>query len=158
MQTIENNAYGLQLTLDGYAAKQELCSDVAHLYNLLMELPGHIGMRRVGFPHIIQITEPGIKGLSGFVFIMESHISIHTYEERGFVTADVYSCKNFDETKTQNYLIEAFGIQAFESNTAIRGKRFQNLPVQFPPNLATSKLGRISQGEDFSSSKKQYSS
>jgi S-adenosylmethionine decarboxylase len=150
MKSPQNNAYGLQLTLDGYAADQKLCGDVAHLYDLLMKLPAHIGMRRVGFPNIIQITETGIRGLSGFVFIMESHISIHTYEERGFVTADVYSCKNFDEIKTQNYLIEAFKIQAFESSTAIRGKRFQNLPVQSPPNFAVAKLEGGSQGESFS--------
>lgn len=129
MEIQNTNAYGLQLTLDGYAADPVLCGDVANLYNLLMKLPEHIGMRRVGFPHIIKIDEPGIKGLSGFVFIMESHISIHTYEERGFVTADVYSCKTFDEEKTRSYLTKAFAIQAFESSLAIRGKQFQNLPT-----------------------------
>lgn len=134
METSITNAYGLQLTLDGYAADQKLCSDVAHLYDLLMKLPAHIGMRRVGFPHIIQITEPGIKGLSGFVFIMESHISIHTYEERGFITADVYSCKTFDEKATIEYLTSAFAVQAFESNTEVRGKQFQNLPMHPSPS------------------------
>lgn len=139
MESINTNAYGLQLMLDGYAADQKLCGDVAHLYNLLMEFPAHIGMRRVGFPHIIHITEPGIKGLSGFVFIMESHISIHTYEERGFVTADVYSCKSFNEQKTADYLIKAFNIQAFESNVTIRGRQFQNMPIQPSPSLASAK-------------------
>lgn len=136
MKVQKTNAYGLQLTLDGYAASQELCGDVTNLYNVLMELPSHIGMRRVGFPHIIKIDEPGIKGLSGFVFIMESHISIHTYEERGFVTADVYSCKSFDEKKTSEFLTEAFAIQAFESNVAVRGRQFQSLPMQPLPEHA----------------------
>lgn len=138
MSPQETTAYGLQLTLDGYAADQKLCGDVTNLYNVLMQLPSHIGMRRVGFPHIIKIDEPGIKGLSGFVFIMESHISIHTYEERGFVTADVYSCKTFDEKKTSDFLTQAFNIQVFESNTAIRGKQFQNLPtISIPQQLYT---------------------
>lgn len=123
-------AYGLQLTLDGYASTQSLCANVEHVYNVLMELPAHIGMRRVGFPHIIKIDEPGIKGLSGFVFIMESHISIHTYEERGFVTIDVYSCKTFDEKQTREFLTRAFGIQAFETNLIVRGKRFGTIPLQ----------------------------
>ncbi len=135
MDTPTINAYGLQLTFDGYAADQHLCGDVAHLYDLLMKLPAHIGMRRVGFPNIIQITEDGIRGLSGFVFIMESHISIHTYEERGFVTADVYSCKTFDEEKTRDFLIDAFNVGAFESNVAVRGRQFQNLPIHPIPSF-----------------------
>ena len=141
METPENNAYGLQLTLDGYAANRKLCGDVEHLYNLLMEFPAHIGMRRVGFPHIIKITEQGIRGLSGFVFIMESHISIHTYEERGFVTVDVYSCKSFEEQKTVKYIISAFDIQAFESNISVRGKQFQNLPMHPLPSKVETQLG-----------------
>jgi S-adenosylmethionine decarboxylase len=28
--------------------------------------------------------------------IAESHIAFHTFPEQGFVTADVYSCKDFD--------------------------------------------------------------
>lgn len=148
MEPIQNNAYGLQLTLDGYAADQKLCGNVAHIYDLLMTLPAHIGMRRVGFPHIIQITEAGIKGLSGFVFIMESHISIHTYEERGFVTADVYSCKTFDEKKTREYITQAFGIQAYESNIAVRGRQFQSLPVHpFPASAHDAGAGLSVQEE-----------
>lgn len=130
MKTLQKNAYGLQLTFDGYVANPHLCDNVTHLYEFLMEFPKLIGMRRVGFPHIIQITEEGIRGLSGFVFIMESHISIHTYSERGFVTADVYSCKTFDEKVANKYLSNAFDIQTFESAIAIRGKRFLNSPTQ----------------------------
>jgi S-adenosylmethionine decarboxylase len=141
MELQKHNPYGLQLTLDGYAANQELCGDVSHLYDLLMSFPAHIGMRRVGFPHIIKITEEGIKGLSGFVFIMESHISIHTYEERGFVTADVYSCKSFDEQKTIEYLTSAFGIKVFDSNISIRGKQFQSVPTNTLPQKTSILLG-----------------
>jgi len=36
--------------------------------------------------------DPG--GWSGFVIIAESHISIHTFPARRFVSIDVYTCKN----------------------------------------------------------------
>ncbi|MCD5381570.1 MAG: S-adenosylmethionine decarboxylase [Candidatus Pacebacteria bacterium] len=36
--------------------------------------------------------DPG--GLSGFVMIAESHVSLHTFPNRGFVTIDVYTCQN----------------------------------------------------------------
>ena len=34
------------------------------------------------------------EGVTGIVVIAESHISIHTFPARGFLSADVYSCKN----------------------------------------------------------------
>jgi S-adenosylmethionine decarboxylase len=38
-------------------------------------------------------------GISGFVFIAESHIGIHTFVEQNYVNIDVFSCKDFDTGK-----------------------------------------------------------
>ena len=88
-------------------------------------------MRPIGFPQIVSVEEPGIAGLSGFTFIMESHISIHTYQERGFVTADIYSCKDFDTAAAANFIAAHFSVTTFETNVVLRGKRF-NLPTSLP--------------------------
>lgn len=117
-------AYGLQLCIDGYGAPRERLEDVALLYRTLMELPEKIGMRRIGYPHIIEIRETPITGLSGFTFIMESHVSIHTYSERGFITADIYSCKEFDAGSASTYLQSIFGITTMETQILVRGKNF----------------------------------
>lgn len=109
---MKDTSYGLHLMVDAYGAPSEKLSDIALLYKLLSDLPGLIGMRRVSSPQILHVEEEGIAGLSGFVFIMESHISVHTYSERGFLTADVYSCKAFDYEKAVSYLREAFGFSS----------------------------------------------
>jgi S-adenosylmethionine decarboxylase len=124
MKNIPKDAYGLLLTFDGYGASKDLCGDVNLLHEILTALPGHINMRRLGNPHIESVDEPGIAGLSGFTFIMESHISIHTYIERGFVTADIYSCKWFDTEEAAKFLVKAFHIDSFEVSDIIRGARF----------------------------------
>jgi S-adenosylmethionine decarboxylase len=124
MTTLPHNAYGLLLAFDGYGADKKRCADTGRLYRFLMDLPETIGMRRLGFPHLVQVNEPSIRGLSGFVFIMESHISIHTYEERGFVTADVYSCKSFDPERLCSALSSFFRTTSHESRVIIRGKQF----------------------------------
>ena len=36
-------------------------------------------------------------GISGIVLIKESHIAIHTYEERKTLFLDIFSCKAFEE-------------------------------------------------------------
>jgi len=78
----ETKNYGLHLTVDGYNGSPDKLADVNRMYQFLNELPALIGMHKVGFPHIIQFTEKDIAGISGFQFIMESHISMHTYSNR----------------------------------------------------------------------------
>jgi S-adenosylmethionine decarboxylase len=128
MTTLPQGAYGLLLTFDGYEASKESCADVGLLHSILTELPGRIGMRRIGEPRSVSVDEPGIAGLSGFTFIMESHISIHTYSERGFVTADIYSCKWFDAEVAARYIADAFAIPSYETSRIVRGARFDPLP------------------------------
>jgi S-adenosylmethionine decarboxylase len=96
------------------------------LLKVLRELPALIQMRRLGEPHLVRVDEPGIAGLSGFTFIMESHISIHTYAERGFVTADVYSCKSFDTEIAERYLRNVFEITHAETHSLPRGLQFRD--------------------------------
>lgn len=124
MSALPEHAYGLLLAFDGYGASRERCADEARLRQVLVELPEHIGMRRIGEPHAVRVDEEGIAGLSGFTFIMESHISIHTYEERGFITADIYSCKWFDANEAAHYIANAFSIEFFECKDLFRGLRF----------------------------------
>ena len=50
-----------------------------------------------------EVKDPG--GWTGFVVIQESHISIHTFPKRGFVSADVYTCKNGMD---KEYILEFF--------------------------------------------------
>ncbi|HEY0011210.1 MAG TPA: S-adenosylmethionine decarboxylase [Candidatus Paceibacterota bacterium] len=132
MSTPDSAAYGLLLALDGYGADVRDCADGAKLRNLLQTLPPSIGMRPLGEPHTVYVDEEGIRGLSGFTFIMESHISIHTYEERGFVTADIYSCKLFDTQTAAEYITQAFGLTNVETQVITRGRGFHNLPLPTP--------------------------
>ena len=67
--------------------------------------------------------DPG--GVSGFVMIAESHISIHTFPLRGFISADVYTCQNSLEVeRICQYFADAFGLQDLEINVVKRGTRY----------------------------------
>ncbi len=47
------------------------------------------------------------QGISAFVLLAESHISIHTYPEKGFAGIDCYTCgEEVDPTKAVRFLIE----------------------------------------------------
>jgi len=116
--------YGLHLMVDGYGADNRLLHDVSHIFDVLDKLPGIIGMRKIGFPHMAKFDEEDIAGVSGVVMIMESHISIHTYSKKDFLTADIYSCKEFDSQTAVDFLKRSFNIQQMETHLVKRGAKF----------------------------------
>jgi S-adenosylmethionine decarboxylase len=77
-------------------------------------------------PYVFKYTgvKPEDWGLSGFVLIAESHISVHTFPEKSFLSVDIFSCKHFDIEFSKRYLVDVFGIQKTESNVLDRGTEF----------------------------------
>ncbi len=122
MPVIRN--YGLHLTLDGYGADHIKLADINLLFETLNELPEKIGMRKIGFPHIAQFKEAEIAGISGIIMVVESHISIHTYSNKEFISLDVYSCKQFNPQIVIDYIKKIYNIGEMEINVIDRGKKF----------------------------------
>src|ERR1700741_1287228 len=107
--------FGEHLTIDGYGGKQELLDNKELVLGCLSELVEKIGMKKLAEPVVYQALannkkDPG--GWTGFVIIQESHISIHTFPARGFLSADVYTCKNgLDTDLVIDYFKERFQLQ-----------------------------------------------
>lgn len=119
--------FGLHLMLDAYNCDPKMLNDKKLVYNILDTLPEKIGMKKLMKPYVLfaeanDKRDPG--GWSGFVMIQESHISLHTFIKRRFVTADVYSCKKFDTKKIINYFKKVFKTPDVESYIETRGKRY----------------------------------
>jgi S-adenosylmethionine decarboxylase len=110
--------------IDGYGADPEKLGDAGLVFETLDALPGLIGMRKIGFPHLARFTEGEIAGVTGFVLIMESHISIHTYSKKGFLTMDVYSCKAFEPSIAVERVRDAFGVEEMDVQMMERGRKF----------------------------------
>lgn len=126
--------FGEHLTIDGYRGEREKLNDKRLVLRCLQELPEKIGMRILGEPHVYPAPgndgkDPG--GWSGFVIIIESHISIHTFPDRRFVSIDVYSCKNgMDTDFISNYFSQAFGLKDLEKNFIKRGTRYPDKNIR----------------------------
>lgn len=88
----------MHLIVDGYSSNRALLEDEEFLRRFLGSYPSRIGMTRISEPSIIRYEEgdPQDWGISGFVFLAESHVSVHTFAQRGYVNIDVFSCKDFD--------------------------------------------------------------
>ncbi len=85
-------------------------------------------MRRISEPQVtVYDGKPGSfdkGGISAFVLLAESHISIHTLPSDKYASIDIFSCKEFDFDKAQNFLMKTFEAKKAEKNLLMRGKSF----------------------------------
>jgi len=120
--------FGEHFTVDGYGGDKDKLNDKSLVKQCLQELPGKLGMSILMGPEIIQAFSNNLKdpgGWTGFVVIAESHISIHTFPLRGFVSIDVYTCQNgLDVDFISDYFSKAFGLKDLEKNFIKRGLRY----------------------------------
>lgn len=128
MSEMKQAHFGEHLTLDGYGGSYEKLDDRELVLSCLLELPEKLGMHPLAEPVVYaaadnQLRDPG--GWSGFVVIAESHISIHTFPKRRFVSIDAYTCKNGMDTGIAiEYFKEKFDLDETETNLVIRGKKY----------------------------------
>jgi len=60
-------------------------------------------------------------GVSGAVIVEESHLTIHTWPEYGFASADFFTCGDIDPWKSFEYLEEVLKAEFSESVEIPRG-------------------------------------
>jgi S-adenosylmethionine decarboxylase len=120
--------FGEHLMIDGYGGSEAKLNDEILVRRSLSELVEKMGMRKLSEPVVYfapgnNIKDPG--GWSGFVVIEESHISIHTFPKKGFVSADVYTCKNGMDTRIViDYFKSIFELAEVEQNFVKRGLKY----------------------------------
>ena len=125
---MENAHFGEHVTIDGYGGDKGALDDKDLVLKCLQELPAVLGMHVLARPEVYFAPandgkDPG--GWTGFVVIAESHISIHTFPARQFVSIDVYTCKNgMDAEFIKDYFREAFKLSELEVNFLKRGTRY----------------------------------
>ena len=128
----------MHLIIDGYSGNAQKMQDVEFIYELLDAYPSQIGMTRISPPKVSKYvgSKPEDWGVSGFVLIAESHISIHTFPERSYINIDIFSCKEFDAEQAIKDLQQRFGLAEIRSYILNRGLEYYN--NQQPSLLADS--------------------
>jgi len=126
--------FGEHLMIDGYGGDFELLNSEAVVKRALDELPLVMGMNKLAPPVVYSAPDNGKKdpgGWSGIVVIAESHISVHTFPARGFVSIDVYTCQNgLDQERIKEYFKKAFKLNELEVNFVLRGKKYPLQNIQ----------------------------
>lgn len=97
------NTIGYHYVIEASGCDPEILTDANALKKILLEA-AKVGEMDVRSTYFYKFTPQGV---SGMVIVSESHISIHTWPEKGYAAIDVYTCDtNSKPEKTVNYILE----------------------------------------------------
>lgn len=106
----EAAVFGPHLMIDLKKVAYEVQSDFKLHYDFLYKLPDMIGMTRIEMPKVFPYDGliPEDRGITGTVIIAESHITVHSFELKGWTFIDVFSCKPFKVDECLRYILNTF--------------------------------------------------
>lgn len=118
----------MHLIIDGFGGNPRILESEELIYQLLDHYPSRIGMTKIAPPYVFRYlgSKPEDWGISGFVLIAESHISIHTFPERCLVNIDVFSCKDFDSEQVIKDIQAKFELTELKSYLLDRGLEYSH--------------------------------
>jgi len=113
----------MHLVIDGYRGDSGRMWDADLIRQFLYDLPDTMGMTRITEPSVLEYHAPKSEdsGISGFVIIAESHISVHTFPRRDHVNVDIFSCQPFDSDLALSRVKALFALEEVETWHLERG-------------------------------------
>ncbi|MBI4173133.1 MAG: adenosylmethionine decarboxylase [Candidatus Aenigmarchaeota archaeon] len=120
------SAFGPHVMVDASKCVFDKLVDYDLVFDILDNLPAKLGMTKMTAPYVVKWLDKfgTVPGVSGFVMIAESHISIHTFPDQDYVFIDIFSCREFDTEKAIKYLVSSFGAKKVTTKVIKRGLDF----------------------------------
>jgi deoxyhypusine synthase len=114
---------GSHLILDVFEADPEILKSKSKVKEFLEKIPKLIDMTPLTSPKVLfhEAQDPLDSGVTGFIVIAESHISVHTYPKREFASIDIFSCREFDTEKAVKFSKDFYDALRVERRTLYRG-------------------------------------
>jgi len=103
---------GKHLILDIYNCSKTKLGDIQLINDVIIHSTKLIEMNPLSEVFLYEVGEPLVcendKGITGGIIFIESHMTLHTFPEKNYVSIDIYSCKDFDHEKVMFYLKQIF--------------------------------------------------
>ncbi|TKJ17575.1 hypothetical protein CEE44_03510 [Candidatus Woesearchaeota archaeon B3_Woes] len=110
---------GKHLIVNADCNNNLMFNSISSVYELLESLADKLSLIRLTSPYVIKGVENN-PGLTGFIIIDTSHISIHSFTKKKFVALDIYSCKGFDHEIVLDFLKQKFASKNFHYSVVER--------------------------------------
>ena len=111
------------MVIDGYGGNTTKMWDDALVRQFLTDYPDSLEMTRITEPSVLvyDAPKPEDSGVTGFVIIAESHISIHTFPRKNYINIDIFSCRPFDHDRALEDVKKLFELKDTQSWLLDRG-------------------------------------
>jgi S-adenosylmethionine decarboxylase len=135
--------------LDAYGVDEKVLADEKLVESFLERCPDNIGMTKITVPQVYNYRgkKPKDWGVSGFVLIAESHISVHTFPERGYLNVDIFSCKDFDIEAAERDVRDAFDAEQVKVWIMERGTDYDS-PRTLYGAMVKDRVGLMASSKD----------
>ena len=135
----------VHLMLELYGCDRHILSNESLVKSVLEEYPARVEMEKVSSVHLYQIetSNPLDAGLSGFVVIAQSHISLHAWPEYGEVDIDICSCKEFSQEDAIAFAKQMFQTDDVEAHFVVRGTRSLRPEIPDPERYEAAMAARM---------------
>ncbi|CCQ97257.1 S-adenosylmethionine decarboxylase proenzyme [[Clostridium] ultunense Esp] len=115
---MEYSTFGRHVAIDTWGVDYTLLNDAEWLKHQLVEAAEMAGATVLG----VQERQFEPQGATVLVMLSESHISIHTYPEKGFAALDCYTCgETVDPQVAIDYLVSVLKPEKVYGKKIIRG-------------------------------------
>lgn len=118
-------ALGTHLIVECYVdGETELLKDTVRLETLLKDAATSAGAT-ILYSYFHKFDQG--EGVTGFVALAESHLSIHTWPEFNYMALDVFMCGNCDPQRSVDYIYNQVKMTKIEIRRIMRGADFENI-------------------------------
>ena len=119
--------FGYHLVMDCYGCDRKAVDSMEVCYKYLDDIVALLKMHKQTQPFVVYtdpVKYPDKAGISGWVPIVESGISIHTLTPTNFVSIDVYSCKKYNIEVVKDFTRKIFHPEEIEEKFFLRGEKY----------------------------------
>lgn len=115
---MEYSTFGRHVAVDAWGVDFHKLNDVAYLQSQLIEAAEASNACVLS----VQSKQFEPQGATVLLLLAESHLSIHTYPEKGFAAIDCYTCGDtVDPQLAISYLVDVLQPQATYAKKLVRG-------------------------------------
>lgn len=115
---MEYSTFGRHVAVDAWGVNFDMLNDAEYLQTQLVEAAEVCGATVLS----VQAQQFEPQGATVLVLLSESHLSIHTYPERGFAAIDCYTCGDtVDPQAAIDYLVSVLKPEKTYAKKLVRG-------------------------------------
>ena len=112
---------GTEWLIDAFGCRCDRLADIDFLRGFCDVIIAALDLHVVGQAHWRQFPPPG--GITALCLLTESHLSLHTYPEKGVATLNLYCCHPRPAWDWEGRLRELLGARQVLVRVAVRGDR-----------------------------------